>query len=335
MLWEKFLRHHRPGRAARGPHKRQLLRHLFYKVLRLLGGTQVSSNGHFKNIGEAQLLHGSPELARGDLRAKLPHKSRRHRRIHPFPRLDGPDHLEDLRLVRNGTEGAVHQAHPAGDAFVVVDFRLAVFIAVDSVHPTGSGTGPLLANNGVIGTHIGAPTALDTLFRVDMRPAVITVQMDRVFGTHLYTRVGQTSLAPFGHQDSLFRTAVASKLNNIDQRRRVVSFRLVRRLNVVRQRSMLRRTAAGQPHSQPQPFAYDGPFQKYVISIIPHFTGDDFIRQRFDTFIHRPLSMIGHTGYLPEDPVPDFLNTGFYASHKQSPCQARNLLAGIPRLSEP
>ena len=62
------------------------------------------------------------------LRAELSHKGRSHSGVYPLSCLDGADHLEDLGLVRNGSKGTVHQAHAAGNAFVIVDICFSVLV---------------------------------------------------------------------------------------------------------------------------------------------------------------------------------------------------------------
>ncbi len=109
-------------------HEGKLIRHFPDKVNGLLGGAQVRADGHLEDVRKAQLLHGGAELAGSHLGSELAHKGGGYRGIDPLTRLDGPDDLEDLGLVGDGAEGAVHQAHPAGDALFIVDIRLAVYV---------------------------------------------------------------------------------------------------------------------------------------------------------------------------------------------------------------
>ena len=105
-----------------------MLRHLFYKVLGLLDRAEVCPDGDLKYIGKAQLLHGRPQLSGCHLGAELSHKGRSHSGVYPLSCLDGADHLEDLGLVRNGSKGTIHQAHAAGNAFVIVDICFSVLV---------------------------------------------------------------------------------------------------------------------------------------------------------------------------------------------------------------
>ena len=81
------------------------------EVLRFLGGTEVGADGHLKDIGKAELLHGSTELAGGYLGSELTDEGGSHSGVDTLTRLDCPDGLEDLALVGDGAEGTVHQAH--------------------------------------------------------------------------------------------------------------------------------------------------------------------------------------------------------------------------------
>lgn len=82
-------------------------------------------------------------------------------------------------------EGAVYQAHAAGDALVRVDLGLAIGVSSDGVHSAGHGAGPLLNDNGLVGAHVGAAAAVDALAGVDVGAAVVTVQLDGVLGADL------------------------------------------------------------------------------------------------------------------------------------------------------
>ena len=319
VVGEGLLGHDRPGRAAGGAHEGDLLRHLPDEVLRLLGGAQVGADGHLEDIGEAQGLHGGAELAGGDLGAELAHEGGGHGGVYPLAGLDGPDDLENLGLVGDGAEGAVHQAHAAGDALLRVDIRLAVGVGADGVHAAGHGAGPLLDDDGLVGAHVGAPAALDALVLVDVGAAVVPIQLDGVLGAHLLTGVGQAALAALGDQHLLLRAAVAGELDHVDQRRGVVGLRPVGGLNIVGEGGVLRRAAAGQAHGQAQPLAHDGPLQKHVVAEVAHLAGNDLVGERLDALVHRPLGVVGHAGHLAEDPVANLLNTGFYASHCRSP----------------
>ncbi|SCI72066.1 Uncharacterised protein [uncultured Flavonifractor sp.] len=315
VVGEELFGHDRPGRAAGGGHEGKGLGHLPDEVLGLLGGAQVGADGHLEDVGKAQLLHGGAELARSHLGPELAHKGGGYRGIDPLARLNGPDDLENLGLVGDGAEGAIHQAHPAGNALFIVDIGLAIDVGVNGVHAAGRGAGPLLLDDGVIGAHIHAAAAFDALVLVDDRPAVIAVQPDGILGADLHTGMGQAALAALGHQHLLLLAAVAGELDHIDERRSVVGLILVRRLDVVRQGGVLGGAAVGQAHGQPQALAHDGALQEHVVAEVAHLARNDLIRERLDPLVYRPLGMVRHPGHFPEDPMPNLLDTGLYASH--------------------
>ena len=211
-LREQLLCHDAPGRAAGGGHEGLLLRHLLQKVLRLLYGTQVRAYRHFHRVGKAQDAHGLAQLGRcGPL--KLAHKGRSHYGDYLGTGLDGLDYLEYLALVGYGAEGAVHQAHAAGDALVVIYDGLAVFITAYGVHAAGLGAGPLYAADGVIGALVEALAALDALALVNVALAVLDV--DGPLGAHRLAGMGQAALAVGGDPYLLGRAAVAGKGNDV------------------------------------------------------------------------------------------------------------------------
>ena len=90
-----------------------------------------------------------------------PTKAGRHDGNDPVSPFDGVDQLEDLPLVGNGAEGAVDNAHPAGDAFVIVDFCPPQLVGADGVHPAGLGAGPFHFENGPVRADVLAAAALD------------------------------------------------------------------------------------------------------------------------------------------------------------------------------
>ena len=63
-----------------------------------------------------RLLHRGTQLARCHLWAELADERRRNRRVNALARLNGADHLENLRLVCDRAERAVYQALAAGNA---------------------------------------------------------------------------------------------------------------------------------------------------------------------------------------------------------------------------
>ena len=96
------------------------------------------------DVRKAQLRMARPSAGRAWRRGpNWPTKAGRHAAITSVPALDGVDQLENLALVSNGGEGAVDQAHAAGDALVIVDLGPAELVGADGVHAAGRGAGPL------------------------------------------------------------------------------------------------------------------------------------------------------------------------------------------------
>src|SRR5699024_8190642 len=157
---------------------------------------QVGAHGHLRHAGEAQALHGGGEALGGGLRAELAQEGGGHDGHHLVPPLDGVDELEDLALVHDGAEGAVHQAHAAGDALVVVDLGPAVVVGADGVHAAGLLTGALQLDDGVVLAGLGAAAALDALVLLDVALAVDVA--DGVLVADLLAGPGQAALAVLG-----------------------------------------------------------------------------------------------------------------------------------------
>ena len=78
---------------------------------------------------------------------------------------------------------------------------------------------------------------------------------------------------------------------------------------------MLRRVAAGQAHRQTQTFTDDSALKENIVAEIADFARNDFIRERFDSPVRRPLRVVSHTGHLAENTTADLLDAGLYASH--------------------
>src|SRR5699024_3743347 len=118
--------------------------------------------------------------------------------VYALARLNGADDLEDLRLVRNRAKRAVDQTHAAGNALFIINFGLAVLIAADCVYAAGCRARALLADDGLIRAHVNTAAALDALFLIDTRTAVVAVERDRALGADLDARVRQTALTSVG-----------------------------------------------------------------------------------------------------------------------------------------
>ena len=200
-----------------------------HKLLCLLNGAQIRSDGHLLHRLEAQYLHSRNDLSGSHIFAELPPKSRSNDGNHLVTAADGVDKLEQLSLIHNSAEGAVHQTHTAADALVLVDLRPAVLILADGVHAAGLLTGPLKADDGLIGAGRLALSAFDALALIDLRPTM--VKADGFPGAGIGAVVGQTALAGVGHLIMGVRTGVTGIFNNVDQGWFVIPFpncRLIR-----------------------------------------------------------------------------------------------------------
>ena len=209
-IGEELFRHDRPGGAAGGRHKGQLAGDLLDKVLRLIDGAQVGADRNLRHIGKAQQLHRSLEPLRGDLRAELADKGGGDCGVDPVAVLDRVDQLEDLALVRDGAERAVDNAHPAGDALVIIDGRTAQLIAVNRVHAAGGGAGALLLDDGMVGAGLNAAAALDAFGLVDHALAVDN--RDRTLGANLFAGVRKAALTAVGTRTSFSGQALQANL---------------------------------------------------------------------------------------------------------------------------
>ena len=110
--------------------------------------------------GKAEALHRGTQLARGHFRAELADKRRCDSGVDTLTRLNGADHLEDLRLVCDRAERAVYKALAAGNALFVINIGSAIAVAVDGIHAAGCRARALLTDDGVILTDIHAAAAL-------------------------------------------------------------------------------------------------------------------------------------------------------------------------------
>lgn len=157
--------------------------------------------------------------------------------------------------------------------------------------PQAAAPGTLLGDDGMIGAYFSAAAALDALFGVDMAAAVVAVEGDGALGADLYAGVSQTALTAFSHQDTLFSTAIAGELDDIDQRRGIISFVPGPRLRCYQKWGHVHRAAVGQAHSQTQAFTYDGTLQEDIVAEVTHFTGDNLIREFLNALGNRPFGM--------------------------------------------
>ena len=201
------------------------------------------------------------------------HKGRGHAGHHLLPPAEGLAQLVDLALVGNGAEGAVHQAHAAGDALVVVDFSPAQLVGLNGVHAAGGGAGAVDPADGPVGTLVVALAALDALALVDVAVLVL-IQIDGVFGADVHARVRNTALAAVRDADLLRRAGVAGVRDDVYQGILVVLLEFLGPLNVLADGRGVPGVAHIQAHGQADPLLHNGPLQKHVMTVFGHVALD-------------------------------------------------------------
>ena len=207
------------------------------------------------------------------------------------------DQLEQLALVHNGAEGAVHQAHAAVDALVIVDLGPAVLVLADGVHAAGLLAGPEELDDGLIGAGGLALAALDALGLVDLSLAVLKV--DGPLGTGMGAVPGQAALAGVGDLIVGVGTGVAGVFDDVDQRRIVVFLGNGAFLHTVGQQRMLGHIPQGKAHGQADPLAHNGPLQEDGLPDGAHLAGHQLIGQLLQPGIIVP-ALIGQLRHLGE-----------------------------------
>ena len=140
--------------------------------MRFFDRADVCAGCDFNHVGKSQLLHGCQELRDSHVLAELSDERRRDDGYDLIVLEYGADDLIDLTLVHDCAERTADQTLAAGDAAVIVDARLAVFIDTDSVHAACGLTGALKIGDGVIWAGFGAFAALDAQFLVNEALAV-------------------------------------------------------------------------------------------------------------------------------------------------------------------
>ena len=278
----------------------------------LLHGAKICANGHLHHVGKAQDAHGSLQLVGGGVLSELAHEGRGHTGDDLLFFLHGADDLEDLALVGDGGEGAVDQAHAAGDALVVVDLGPAQLIGADGVHAAGGGAGTLDLADGPVGALVEALAALDALALVDVAVLVL-IQIDGVLRTHIHTGVRNTALAAVGDADLLGRAGVAGKGDDVDQRLLEILLVGGGLLNVGADGRLGIRRLQAHAQRQPNPLLDDGPLQKHVMAVLGHLAGNDLVGDHVH-LAQVPVS-VGQTGHLGKDVAANVVYRAVYTSH--------------------
>ncbi len=265
----------------------------FRKSSASLSGAHISAHRHLDHLVEAHLAHGLPHLGGGDVLAELADEGGSHGGHHLVAPLDGLDQLEDLALVRDRAEGAVHQAHTAGDTLVIIDLGAAQLVGADGVHAAGLCTGALNAQDGAIGALVGTLAALDALGLID--DALALYQGNSILGAHLHTGVGQTTLAHIGHPHLLGGAGVAGVGDDIDQRGLIVLLRDHAVLQLRVGRRVLAQVPQGQADGQTDALGHHSALHQDVLAVLGHLAGDDLMGQTADG-LGIVAALEGHSG---------------------------------------
>ena len=194
--------------------------HLFYKISRFFDCAHVRARRDLDHVGKAELLHCCDEFRHRHVFSKLPHKRRRDDGNDGVSFRNGADNLKNLALIDDGSKWAAHKALPAGNAAIIINPRLAVFVKPDGVHAARRLTGAFDERDGVVGAGARALAAADADGFVNNALAVC--KGNRALGAHALARRCQTALTDIGHAVALRRTGMTGVGNDIDQRRLVV-----------------------------------------------------------------------------------------------------------------
>ena len=311
LLGEQLLSHHAPRRAAGRTHERDLGGNLFHEVLCLVDGAQVGTDGDLGHIGKAQPTHGFLQLGGGHA-GELVDEGGGNDGNDLVTALDGLDQLEDLALVGDGGEGAVHQAHTAGDALIIIDLSPAQLIGLDGVHAAGGSTGTLHLGDRPVGALVKALAALDTLALINVA-ALVFVQIDGILGADVHAGVGNAALAAVGDADLLGRAGVAGIGDDIDQG--LVEIFLIRG-GILDIGADGGRGAVGvQIHAQSQlePGGNNGPLQEHVMAMVGNLSGNDLVGDHVHLLVI--VALIGQSGHFCEYAAADIVYRAVYTSH--------------------
>ena len=284
---------------------------MLQEILGLFDGAHIGANSHFHHLVEAQDLHGGNELFGGGVLAELADEGGGYDGYHLVASQDGLDDLENLALVRDGTEGAGNQTLAAGYALVLVDDGGAVLVLADGIHAAGLGAGTLQMDDGVVRAGAGALAALDALVLVNV--GLTVDEGDGAFGADLLAGHGQTVLAVLGDLVLVGGAGMAGIGDDVDQRGFVI---LLGDGGVVHALGDQHTVGCGtktQTHSQADTLSGDGALQEHGVTVQGAVTGDDLVGQFFGTFV--AVAGIGHPGNFGEDLLTDVGNQRRNASH--------------------
>ncbi len=314
-LGVELFRHDAPGGAAAGAHPGLLGRDLLQEVVGLLHGAEIGADGDLHHVVEAQHLHGGVELGGGGVLAELAHEGRGHAGDDLLIVPQGLADLIDLALVGDGAEGAVHQAHAAGDALVIVDLGPAQLVGLDGVHAAGGGAGPLDLADGPVGALVEALAAFDALFLVYVTVLVL-VHVDGVLGADVHAGVGDAALAVVRDAQLLGGAGVAGEGDDVHQGVLEVLLRLLGGTQVLTDGDGLPGVADVQSQGQPDPLLDDGPLQEDVRPVMGHVALDHLQRNLVQQA--GVPSVEGQPGHLFEYGAANVVHRAVHTSHSSS-----------------
>ena len=211
---------------------------------------------------------------------------------HLLPLIDGVDQLEELALVHDGAEGAVHQTHAAADALILIDLGAAQLVAGDGVHAAGLGTGTLELDDGLIGAALLAAAALDALLLID--DGLALDEGNSVLGAGVVAVVGKAALTHVGHLVVGGGTGVAGVLDDVDEGRIVIFLGDGAFLHAVAEQIVLRHRPQRQPHGKADALAHDGALQKDGFAHGGLFAGHNLIGQLLHAGVILVICHFGH-----------------------------------------
>ena len=131
-----------------------------------------------------------------------------------FSREDGIDYRNNPCLGADCSERTAMNAFSAADAFLIVDYRDAVFIVGNCIYRTTELARPFQVGDCVVWTGVGALAALFTFCRVNMRSE--TPRLDCAKFTSVNTCFSNTVLAVLCNCITGNRTVLAGRADDLD-----------------------------------------------------------------------------------------------------------------------
>ena len=194
------------GRAAGCRHLPALLLCLD-PLLRLVSGRHVAAEAHFHHIRKTGFHERGSHGRHADFLPELALRRRCAHGDHALPALHGLNHVHEVRLGADGTEGAVVNAVAAVHALLVVNHAQAVLIIMNGSDGAGLAAGSLQMDDGPEGAGLGAHPAGLAFSRIDAHLCV--AGGDGLKAACIETRPAQTEAASVRDRIFLNRAVVA------------------------------------------------------------------------------------------------------------------------------